>query len=147
MKVVVFGGSGFLGSHVCDKLSNVGHDVTIYDIEESRYRAPEQRIIIGNILDEEKVRQSVADKDVVFNFSGLSDIETNTQRPIDAVKTNVLGNSILLEAARSADIKRYVFASSAYVLVVQELYIGVVRGHVKTLLKTIKGLLVWSIRF
>jgi len=115
MKVIVFGGSGFLGSHVCDKLSDAGHDVTIYDIEESFYRTPEQKIIIGDILDEEKVRQSVADKDVVLNFSGLSDIETNTQRPIDAVKTNVLGNSILLEAARSADIKRYVFASSAYV--------------------------------
>ena len=115
MRVVVFGGSGFLGSHVCDKLSDAGHDITIYDIEESRYRAPEQKIIVGSILDEEKVRSAMADKDVIFNFSGLSDMETNTQRPIDAVKTNVLGNSILLEAARSADIKRYVFASSAYV--------------------------------
>mgnify|MGYP001264239969 CR=1 FL=1 len=76
MKVVVFGGSGFLGSHVCDKLSDAGHEVTIYDIEESLYRKPEQRIIVGSILDEEKVHQSVADKDVIFNFSGLSDIET-----------------------------------------------------------------------
>ena len=37
MKAVVFGGSGFLGSHVADALMEAGHDVTIYDIQESTY--------------------------------------------------------------------------------------------------------------
>ena len=35
MKIVFFGGSGFLGSHVCDKLSDAGHDVTIVDLRPS----------------------------------------------------------------------------------------------------------------
>jgi|MDTC01.2.fsa_nt_gb nucleoside-diphosphate-sugar epimerase len=36
MKVVVFGGSGFLGSHTADALSEKGHDVVIYDISQSK---------------------------------------------------------------------------------------------------------------
>ncbi|MBI9082634.1 MAG: NAD(P)-dependent oxidoreductase [Desulfobacterales bacterium] len=36
MKITVFGGSGFLGSHVCEKLCEAGHEVTIYDIFESQ---------------------------------------------------------------------------------------------------------------
>lgn len=40
MKIVFFGGSGFLGSHVCDKLSDAGHDVTIVDLRPSPYLRP-----------------------------------------------------------------------------------------------------------
>ena len=37
MKVTVFGGAGFLGSHICDKLSEAGHSATIFDIHPSRW--------------------------------------------------------------------------------------------------------------
>ena len=45
MKIVFFGGSGFLGSHVCDKLSDAGHDVTIVDLRPSPYLRPDQKMI------------------------------------------------------------------------------------------------------
>ena len=38
MKIVVLGGSGFLGSHLCDLLSSKGHDVKIFDIKSSKYK-------------------------------------------------------------------------------------------------------------
>ena len=115
MKVVVFGGAGFLGSHVCDKLSDAGYDVFIYDIVESRYRHADQNMIIGDILDENKVEAALEDASAVFNFAGISDIGEANGRAVDTVKYNVLSNTIVLEACRRAAVNRYIFASSVYV--------------------------------
>lgn len=115
MNIIVFGGSGFLGSHVCDKLSDAGHTVTIFDIAGSRYLRDDQKMIVGDILDEEKVKQAVKGKDIVFNFAGIADIGQANNRPVDTVKYNILGNTILLEACCDSEVKRFVFASSAYV--------------------------------
>lgn len=115
MKVIVFGGSGFLGSHVADALSDAGHDVIIYDIVRSQHLKQGQKMIVGDILDEGLVSKSMKGCEVVYNFAGIADIEEASKRPIDTVKSNILGNSVLLEAARKAGIKRFVFASSLYV--------------------------------
>ena len=47
MKIVVFGVSGFLGSHVADILSEKGYDVLIFDKKSSEYIKPEQKMILG----------------------------------------------------------------------------------------------------
>ena len=49
-KIVVFGGSGFLGSHVCDKLIEAGYSVTIFDKKESQNYNKNCKMIIGDIL-------------------------------------------------------------------------------------------------
>lgn len=115
MKITLFGGAGFLGSHVCDKLSDAGHDVTVVDLRPSPYLRPDQTMLTGNILDEELVDKAVAGADVVFNYAGIADIGEANRRPIDTARINVLGNVIALEACRKAGVKRYVFASSLYV--------------------------------
>lgn len=115
MNITVFGGAGFLGSHVCDKLSEAGHKVTIVDLNPSPWLRPDQTMIIGNLLDEEAVDKAVAGADVVFNYAGIADIGEANRRPIDTARVNVLGNVILLEACRLAGVKRYIFASSLYV--------------------------------
>lgn len=115
MKIVFFGGSGFLGSHVCDKLSDAGHDVTIVDLRPSPYLRPDQNMITGSVLDEDMVNAVVSGADAVFDFAGLADIGESNQKPVETARINVLGNVILLEACRKAGVKRYVFASSLYV--------------------------------
>ena len=60
MKITVFGGSGFLGSHICDKLSEAGHAVTIVDLHPSPGLRPDQTMLAGNILDEETVNRAVS---------------------------------------------------------------------------------------
>lgn len=115
MKVVVFGGSGFLGSHVADALTDAGHDVNVYDISPSRYLRSSQSMIVGDILDSRKVEEAVMDANVVYNFAGVADINDASLRPLDSVKYNILGNSVILEACRKAKVKRFVFASSLYV--------------------------------
>jgi UDP-glucose 4-epimerase len=115
MKIVVFGASGFLGSHVADALTATGHKVTIYDRKPSSYLHGSQKMIIGDILDEKKVSGAIKNAGVVYNFAGISDIGQASEKPLETVKQNILGNTILLEACRKAKVKRFVFASSLYV--------------------------------
>lgn len=115
MKVAVFGGAGFLGSHVADALTDARHEVTVFDLHKSQYLRDKQNMVVGNILDERLINKTVADKDVVYNFAGIADINECIKKPLDTVKYNVLGNSVILEACRKAEIKRYLFASSSYV--------------------------------
>lgn len=114
-KVVVFGGAGFLGSSVVDALTDAGHDVIVYDTKPSPYIKGSQKMIVENILDEKAVEKAVEDCDIVYNFAGIADIDEASQKPLDSVKYNIVGNSIILEACRKANIKRFVFASSIYV--------------------------------
>ncbi len=111
MKIVFFGGSGFLGSHVCDKLSEAGHDVTIVDLRPSPYLRPDQKMVTGSLLDEDLVNTVVSGADAVFDFAGLADIGESNQKPVETARINVLGNVILLEACRKAVGRGDVFAS------------------------------------
>lgn len=115
VKITVFGGSGFLGSHICDKLSEAGHAVTIVDLHPSPWLRPDQNMLTGDILDEETVRKGVEGADMVFNYAGIADIGEANNRPVDTARINVLGNVMILEACRREQVKRYVFASSLYV--------------------------------
>ncbi len=115
MKITVFGGSGFLGSHICDALTRAGHDVTIVDIQPSPWLMEGQTMLTGSILDEEIVDKAVAGADFVFNYAGIADIGEANNRPVDTARLNVVGNVIALEACRRHKTRRYVFASSLYV--------------------------------
>jgi UDP-glucose 4-epimerase len=115
LKAIVFGGSGFLGSHVADCLSDNGFEVVIFDLIESPYLRDDQKIIVGDILDFDKVKTALKGCDYVYNFAAVADIDVAHQEPIKAIKVNVLGNTYILEACRINKVKRFIFASSIYV--------------------------------
>jgi len=115
MRAIVFGGSGFLGSHVADAITKEGHDVTVFDLNKSSYIREGQTMVIGDILDEDAVQAAIKGHDIVYNFAGIADIYEASEDPIQTIKTNVLGNTIILKASRLNNIKRYIFASSIYV--------------------------------
>ena len=115
MKALIFGGSGFLGSHVADVLTDAGHAVTVFDLKPSAHLRKEQKMIVGDILDEAKVFAAVKGQDVVYNFAGIADIDDAMEQPLEAVRVNILGNTVILEACRKSRVKRFVFASSLYV--------------------------------
>lgn len=115
MKITVFGGSGFLGSHSADRLSEAGHEVTIFDMRQASWLRPNQNIIVGDILDDQAVAKAVQGADVVYNYAGIADIADANLRPVDTAVYNVLGNVKILEASRLAGVKRYIFASTLYV--------------------------------
>ena len=112
---VVFGGSGFLGSHVADALQEAGWTVRICDIADSPFLASGQEMVRCDILDPAAVAKAVAGATVVYNFAGLADIDEAQNKPVDTVKLNVLGNTHILDACQREAVRRYVFASTVYV--------------------------------
>lgn len=115
MRALVVGGSGFVGSHVADALIAAGHDTTILDRADSRWRAEDQDFVTADLADAEAIAAAVAGHDVVYNFAGIADIDAARSMPVETVRVNVLGNAHVLEACVRAGVGRYVFASSIYV--------------------------------
>ncbi len=113
--VIVFGGSGFLGSHVADALITAGYSVRIFDRVKSPYLQSPQEMIVGDIMDVNSVIQATRGCDIIYNFAGIADIDEASLRPLETIALNVMGNVHTLEAARVNKIRRYVFASSVYV--------------------------------
>lgn len=112
---VVFGASGFLGSHVADALSATGYQVRLFDQSPSPYLKPGQEMIVGDVMDLDQVIAAAKGAAFVYNFAAIADIDEAHNKPIAAATINVMGNMHVLEAARLAGVRRYVFASSVYV--------------------------------
>lgn len=115
MKIVVFGGSGFVGSHVADCLTENNHAVTIFDSRPSMYLKPGQEMALGDILDTEAVKEVTRGADAVYNFAGVADIGQAKSSPREAIQTNIIGTTNILESCRVNNVKRFIFASTVYV--------------------------------
>lgn len=115
MKVLVFGGSGFLGSYVVDELINKGHEVTIFDRQPSKYIIRNTKMVVGDILTSSEVEKTVQDNEVIYNFAGFADLNRSIKCPSETINLNIIGNLNILEACRKYSVKRFVYASSAYV--------------------------------
>lgn len=113
--VVVFGASGFLGSHVADALSGAGYQVRLFDHISSPYQRIDQEMIVGDIMDIDQVIEATRGAHAVYNFAAIADIDEAHNKPVATATINVLGNMHVLEAARIAGANRFVFASSVYV--------------------------------
>jgi UDP-glucose 4-epimerase len=113
--VIVFGGTGFLGSHVADELSEKGYCVTIFDKTQSPYLRQDQNMIIGNILDRGKVKEVVRNAQIVFHFAAMADIQEARDKPVDAATYNVIGTMNILDACCEYGIERFLYSSTIYV--------------------------------
>jgi UDP-glucose 4-epimerase len=114
-KVVVFGGSGFLGSHVSDELTKNGHDVVIFDRVESPYLQSNQKMIVGDMMDRELVRKTIEGVDYVYHFAAMADINEARENPVEAANFNIMGTMFVLDACREYKINRFVYSSTIYV--------------------------------
>jgi len=135
VKVLVVGGSGFIGSHVIMELLSCGHDVanfSTHPITEvtwlcSRDKKGSYQYVAGSMMDQAKVSDFICswEPQVVFNFAAISDIADCDKRPFDALRKNVLGNQYILQSIADLIeiqkafiekvIPKFVFASSVYV--------------------------------
>ena len=115
MRIVVFGGVGFLGSHVADELSKRGHNVIIVDNRRPNHKLKNCKFKKGNILNKKTLKKFIKNADVIYNFAAIADIGDAYNRPVETVLTNILGNVNILDLCKKYKIKRYVFASSIYV--------------------------------
>ena len=114
-RVLVIGGSGFLGSHIADALSDRGFDVTIFDRETSRWLRSDQEMVVGDILDQSDLERALEGQEYVFHAAGVADIGEASENPVATVTANVLGTTMILDACVKAGVKRFVFTSTIYV--------------------------------
>ena len=115
IKACVIGGSGFLGSHVCDHLSDAGYVVTILDQVASPWLRSDQQMLVGDLLDENLLDEAISGCAVVFNFAAIADLDRALATPIDTARVNVLGNVLVLDACRRHSVRRFMYASTVYV--------------------------------
>src|ERR1700728_3934741 len=116
MRVLVTGGSGFIGSHVVDKLRARGHEPVIYDLRPSPWHERGSvDTVLGSITDREALERALHSCDAVAHLAAVADVNDVHAEPEDAERVNARGTVAVLEAARRAGVKRIVYASTIWV--------------------------------
>jgi UDP-glucose 4-epimerase len=116
MRVLVTGGSGFIGSHVVDKLRARGHQPVIYDLRPSPWHEKGSvDTVLGSITDREALERALHSCDAVAHLAAVADVNVVHASPEDAERVNARGTVAVLEAARRAGVKRIVYASTIWV--------------------------------
>src|SRR5690242_4349046 len=120
MRCFVTGGAGFIGSHLVDRLLAEGHAVTAYDnlstgrreflAEAGAHSA--FRLVEGDILDTERLARAVASHDIVFHLAANADVRFGTSHPRRDLDQNTIGTFSVLEAMRTAGVRRIAFSST-----------------------------------
>jgi len=114
MRVLVTGGSGFIGSHVVDKLRDYGVAVRIYDLVYPTQRS-DVEFYQGSILDFERVRMALNQVDAVMHLAAVADVKDVLVDPRYAESINVRGAFNVLEAMRRCGVKRLIYGSTTWV--------------------------------
>ena len=113
MKVLVTGGAGFIGSHLCKRLLSEGHEVHSLDNystgNTSNHLSVEGFIAIytkGDVSKWDDIKKLPNDFDVVFHLAGLLDVNNSLSDPNLYMQTNVVGVTNMLEFCRINNIKK-----------------------------------------
>ena len=119
MRVFVTGGAGFIGTHLCKKLASL-HKVTVYDnfsnSNKENFPALENvTLIVGDILDNSKLFDSMKNHDVVIHLAAKTDVVDSIHNPDKTFQTNVQGSQNVLDSCKSNNISKIIVTSSAAV--------------------------------
>ena len=114
MRVLVTGGSGFIGSHVADRLRARGITVRVLDLRRPQYRE-DLEYQQGSLLDMETLRLAMNSVDAVYHLAAVADVKDVFDDPLYAETINVRGTMNVLEAMRRSGVKRLVYGSTTWV--------------------------------
>ena len=119
MNILVTGGAGFIGSHLVRHLLAKGEQVTALDNLSTGLAEnlpPEAKLVEMDILDEDLPKVVAAGAfDAIVHLAAQTMVDTSIKNPLLDTRENLLGTVQVLEAARAANVKRVIFASTAAV--------------------------------
>jgi UDP-glucose 4-epimerase len=120
MRAFVTGGAGFIGSTLTDRLLADGHSVVVFDnlstgrqsfLQEAASRSG-FTFVRGDTLDGPALTEAMADADVVFHLAANADVRFGTHHPRKDLEQNTIATFNVLEAMRTNNVRRVVFAST-----------------------------------
>ena len=118
-KYLVTGGAGFIGSNIAEGLLRRGDDVVVLDDLSTGYERNIAHIrddiefIKGDVRDAETVRRALGGVEFVFHEAALASVPRSIDDPVLATEVNVRGTLTMLEEARRAGVRRFVYAASS----------------------------------
>jgi UDP-glucose 4-epimerase len=118
MRVLITGGAGFIGSHLCDSLVAAGDEVSILDNlstgSERNIAHLKGKIQVnqGDIRDKELVEKLTKDSDLILHMAAALGVDNILENPIESISTNFYGSEVVLNTALKFD-KRIVIASTS----------------------------------
>lgn len=130
MSILVTGGAGFIGSHVCERLLSRGQSIVIVDSFDPFYDPAIKhrnleaalasgfvRLVIADICDRDAVEEGLGEEkiDAIIHLAARAGIRPSLERPDDYVRTNVGGTVSMLEVARRRGVRPFVMGSSSSV--------------------------------
>jgi len=116
MRVLVTGGSGFIGSHVLDVLAAAGHEPVVLDLVPSHHHPHgTYETICGDITDRATARRAVRGCDAIIHLAAVADVNDVVADPVRADSVNAHGTEVILEAARREDVRRMIYGSTIWV--------------------------------
>lgn len=123
MKMLITGGAGFIGSHLCDKYVKEGHTVLCLDnfmsgnLTNVRHLLDYRsfKLIKGDIRDFDLLEKVVSDVDVIFHLAAQIHVDRSYIEPRLTYDINVIGTQNILEVAKMHDVKRVIHASTSEV--------------------------------
>jgi UDP-glucose 4-epimerase len=123
VKAFVTGAAGFIGSNLVDRLLALGHEVTGFDNFSTGLRRflkdaeanPRFRLVEGDLLNEDAVKNAMAGADIVFHLAANADVRFGPDRPRRDLEQNTIVTWNVLEAMRATGTRRIVFSSTGSV--------------------------------
>lgn len=118
ISVLVTGGCGFIGSHLVEKLVELGANVTVLDdfsngSKENISTVVDQITLIqGSITDFDTCLAATQDKKIIFHLAAFVSVPISVENPYLCHNINIIGTQNILEAARVNNVKRFVFSST-----------------------------------
>jgi dTDP-L-rhamnose 4-epimerase len=120
--VLITGGAGFVGSHVCDELLKRGYRVRVLDnltpqvhgpdARRPRYLDREVELIVGDVRSAATVRRALSSIDAVYHFAAVVGVGQSMYEVARYTEINTLGTAVLLEALTRKPVERLIVASS-----------------------------------
>lgn len=122
-RALVTGGAGFIGSNLAERLLEEGAEVVAYDnfstgrrnFVEHLEASPRASVIEGDILDSARLAEAMRGCDIVFHLAANADVRHGLEHPELDLHQNTIGTFNVLEAMRTAGIRRIVFGSTGSV--------------------------------